>query len=261
MAYQTRAWRSMYCRWIHGGWGREGRGGLERKLLQRVSRTWKYAACLHYLFTAPFCRATCLWLHVAEYNTNGVAFYTSYGFTAVPGSYKQGERGRHQLMRLQLEGGGGASAAVAVEGAGAGGEREELQGAEGVGAVSGGGGGGRGFGVGGGGKGGAGKKRGKGAKRRALAEGGEAGEGPGWSGRGPAGAVGCCVGREGSGLTGATMAQAPVGGGVGVRAAAVGSAGVQVRAPVRMGVAVRGCRTVVPERWRSGGSMGAARVR
>lgn len=214
---------------------------------------------LHYLFTPPACRATCLWLHVAEYNTNGVAFYTSYGFIAVPGSYKQGERGRHQLMRLHLGGGGGgaAAAAAAAEGAGASGGGEELQGAEGVGAVSGGGGGGRGFGGGGVGKGGAPKKRGKGAKRRALGGSQEAGQGPGWSVRGPAGAVRCCVGREGRGVMGTAVAQAPVGGRVGVRAAAVGSTRMQVRAPVRMRVCVRGSRT---ERWPSVGSMGAARV-
>ncbi|KXZ44907.1 hypothetical protein GPECTOR_61g860 [Gonium pectorale] len=51
--------------------------------------------------TEAGCKA--MWLHVADYNPNAIAFYTSYGFSCSPEVYKQGDRGRHLLMHMALE--------------------------------------------------------------------------------------------------------------------------------------------------------------
>ncbi|KAG2492417.1 hypothetical protein HYH03_009360 [Edaphochlamys debaryana] len=93
--------------------------------------------------------ARAVWLHVAEYNPNAIAFYEGYGFGPAQGVFKQGKRGRHQLMLLPLapqpQSGAALQPAPQTQGAGS-----------------------RGFagGAGGGGS----KKKSKGGKRRALPE-------------------------------------------------------------------------------------------
>ncbi|GLI61643.1 hypothetical protein VaNZ11_004066, partial [Volvox africanus] len=117
------------------------RQGLGSQLIDLVREVAEQAGCKSML------------LHVAEYNPNAISFYSAYGFTPVPDLYKQGERGRHQLMYMALtppmamaglgEAGGDASTSSsdATPSLGAAGPR-------------------RGFG--------AGMKKGKGGKRRAL---------------------------------------------------------------------------------------------
>ncbi|GLC47311.1 Charged multivesicular body protein 4C [Pleodorina starrii] len=148
------------------------RQGLGSQLIDLVREVAVQAGCKSLL------------LHVAEYNPNAIAFYGRYGFTAVPDVYKQGERGRHQLMHLPLRapaGGREAGEAAAAAAAAAAGdaapwgeeeEEEELGARSSLAAAAGpspsrgfGGGGGGGSGGGGGRK----KKGGKGGgKRRAL---------------------------------------------------------------------------------------------
>ncbi|PNH01521.1 hypothetical protein TSOC_012578, partial [Tetrabaena socialis] len=109
------------------------RQGLGSRLLDLVREVGEQAG------------AKSLWLHVASYNPNAIAFYSRYGLTSAPDVFKQGERGRHQLMHMPLAPVGPQGAAAGPSPASATPQPPS-----------------KGFAASGG------KKRGKGAKRRAL---------------------------------------------------------------------------------------------